>query len=84
MIYFIKIELFWTKITLIDRNVAQFGSASALGAEGRRFESYHSEIDIKIAQLTRLYGSYSILLNITKERNSLVCQARKARQNRVV
>ena len=25
------------------RNVAQFGSASALGAEGRRFESCHSE-----------------------------------------
>ena len=28
------------------RNVAQFGSASALGAEGRRFESCHSETSL--------------------------------------
>ena len=27
----------------MKRNVAQLGSASALGAEGRRFESCHSE-----------------------------------------
>lgn len=36
----------------IHRNVAQFGRASALGAEGRRFESCHS--DQKINKLPSL------------------------------
>jgi hypothetical protein len=37
--------LFDLEITKIDRlrDVAQFGSASALGAEGRGFESHHSD-----------------------------------------
>ena len=38
-------ELMIESIEMIDkhRSVAQFGSASGLGPEGRRFESYHSD-----------------------------------------
>ena len=35
----------------MKRNVAQSGSASALGAEGRRFESYHSDQFASVAKL---------------------------------
>ena len=36
--------------------VAQSGSASALGAEGRRFESYHRDHSRRVAQLGEHYG----------------------------
>ena len=32
---------------LSQRNVAQFGRALALGASGRRFESYHSDCQFR-------------------------------------
>ena len=44
-----------------QRNVAQFGRALALGARGRRFESYHSDWG-----LTNNLHSFTIYLSNTK------------------
>jgi hypothetical protein len=44
-----------TKLNKV-RNVAQLGSASVLGTEGRRFESCHSD-DRELAQLVRAADS---------------------------
>ena len=40
---------FLKKMGINQRSVAQSGSASALGAEGRRFDSYHSDQSLPLS-----------------------------------
>ena len=46
----------------IDRILAQPGSASALGAEGRRFESYMSDQDFSAVYSHGRYVASSVVL----------------------
>jgi hypothetical protein len=50
---------------LFSRNVAQFGSASALGAEGRRFESCHSE---RVLSHVKTYSQITSLVQLVERR----------------